>query len=639
MTSTSSWTPCPFCFRPLDTNQGSCPHCGRRTSTQVGAETDDADAQTTVHSQPSGFHDAVDRFEIGAEVGRGTFGVVYRARDRQTGATVAVKMLSLLWQARPEDRRRLLRMYEREVQALAAVSHPGIVRLLDSGDKDGVPYLVMEFVEGKTLGARILEGPLPVEESVRVLREVANALFAAHRAGVLHRDLKPSNVLLGKDGAVKLTDFGLAKMETELATSMTPTGGALGTPHYMSPEQALGKDATVRSDLYALGVIGYELLTGRRPFEGSVPTIMYRVVHEAPQRPSSINGALPPSVDAFLMRALERNPLLRFPSAEEMARGVVEQLGPAALPATTLVPIVGPRSRRGVEIDTPPALPPTMDVSRGAIVRRRRALPSGERLLVAAGIILIGVLAIFAATISRNVVGVPVVGPGATPGTGLVVRGAPAGANVFVDGRATGVLPAALPLPAAGRHLITIVHPEQATYRELIEVAPEATSVVVTARPSSAAPVPAVEELALLGVVSAGRAPLALLGGPQGERAWVRVGMDAADGFVASVDGDGITVRVLLSTPPDTAYELRVHAVPEAQGSGRIKVMTEPPSAQVRLVAGGPVVGLTPCTVDLEGVGSLSMSLARTRGPTVVVDGITVERLRTMGEIVVLLPD
>ena len=209
-------------------------------------------------------------YEILAPIGAGGMGEVYKARDTRLDRTVAVKVLP----ERIAKREDLRTRFEREAHAVAPLHHPNICTLYDIGNQDGTGYMVMEFMEGETLAARIEKGAVPLDQAIPVATQIADALDRAHRAGVTHRDVKPQNIMLTRDGA-KVLDFGLAKSssklgpaEETLTNALTTEGAVMGTPQYMAPEQFEGKEADARSDIWAFGAVLYEMVTGRKAFQG-----------------------------------------------------------------------------------------------------------------------------------------------------------------------------------------------------------------------------------------------------------------------------------------------------------------------------------------------------------------------------------
>ncbi|HJV05434.1 MAG TPA: protein kinase, partial [Actinomycetota bacterium] len=255
-----------------------------------------------------------DRYEVRSTLGRGGMAQVYRATDRVLGRTVAVKVLSRRFS---EDRRFVAR-FRREAQASAGLNHPHVVSVFDTGSHDGVHYIVMEYVEGETLGAILArEGPLPLDRAARIAADVAEALESAHRQGLVHRDVKPGNVMIDRQGRVKVVDFGIARAAAD--DTLTQTGTVLGTASYLSPEQARGDRVDARSDVYSLGCVLYEMVTGRTPFAADSSVAMaFRHVNEEPRPPSELRPEVPAELDAVVMRALEKEPDHRFRSAAEM---------------------------------------------------------------------------------------------------------------------------------------------------------------------------------------------------------------------------------------------------------------------------------------------------------------------------------
>ena len=254
-------------------------------------------------------------YELDSEIGRGGMGVVYRAKDRRLKRTVAIKVLPPELAFRSEIKTRFLR----EAEMAAQLNHPNIVDIYAVDEAGGIVFFVMAYITGDNV-AKLLHdhGALPIEQTRRILRDVADALAYAHERGVIHRDIKPDNILIDADsGRPMVTDFGIARAVSEGETRLTATGIAIGTPTYMSPEQAAGERAIDgRSDLYSLGILGYQMLSGEPPFvANSTPAILVKHVSERPTPIEQRRSDVPPDLARVIMQLLEKDPANRFPSA------------------------------------------------------------------------------------------------------------------------------------------------------------------------------------------------------------------------------------------------------------------------------------------------------------------------------------
>ena len=287
-----------------------------------------------------------DAYTIEGEIGRGGMGVVYRARDERLQRRVAIKVLPPELAFQQDIRQR----FTREAQTAARLSHPHIVPIHSVGEGQNLVYFVMGFVDGESLAARIRRrGPLPVEEVRRIMKETADALGAAHALSVIHRDIKPDNILLeGTRGRVMVTDFGIAKaLSTASGATLTGVGVAIGTPAFMSPEQAAGeRNIDGRSDLYSLGVVTYQMLTGKLPFNApSVAGILMKQITEAAPDIRSSRPDIPEDLALAVARCLEKDPESRWPTADALRRALETRNVGDYQP--TAARRVGPAGQRG----------------------------------------------------------------------------------------------------------------------------------------------------------------------------------------------------------------------------------------------------------------------------------------------------
>lgn len=275
----------------------------------------------------------IGRYEILDEVGQGAMGTVYRARDPLIERTVAIKTVPIaqLRQGGKDAESRFLR----EAQSAGRLSHTNIVTIYDVGEADELAYIAMEYLPGATLRDVMNKGPMPVDLALDTATQMAEALAFAHEHGVIHRDVKPANVVVtGQRGRVKLTDFGIAHLAN---SEHTHAGQMLGSPRYMSPEQAKGSEIDGRSDIFSLGAVLYEMLTGQYAFDGdSLPTIVYRVINETPVPAVSLRPNLPAGLASLLTSMLQKNPQAR-PDARALV-SAFHVLSPTAPPAAAVAP-------------------------------------------------------------------------------------------------------------------------------------------------------------------------------------------------------------------------------------------------------------------------------------------------------------
>jgi serine/threonine-protein kinase len=259
------------------------------------------------------------RYEILKELGRGAMGIVYLGKDPKINRTVAIKTLRLGEQElEPAELKSLRERFFREAESAGRLSHPNIVTIYDAGEDNEICYIAMELLDGSDLKERCpKDNLLDPAQAMELVATAAGALDYAHQQGIVYRDIKPANIMLLKDGTLKVTDFGIARIT---ASSKTQTGTVMGTPSYMSPEQLMGKKVDGRSDLFSLTVVLYELLTGQKPFEGdSVATLMYKIANEPPPAPTLYNEALPPGVVRIIERGLEKDAEKRYQRGQELA--------------------------------------------------------------------------------------------------------------------------------------------------------------------------------------------------------------------------------------------------------------------------------------------------------------------------------
>ncbi|PYQ01858.1 MAG: hypothetical protein DMF82_18030, partial [Acidobacteria bacterium] len=263
----------------------------------------------------------IGRYQVLTSIGYGAMGAVYKAFDPLIKRTLAIKTIRLdIPRGSPQYRSFIDRFYH-EARISGTLSHPNIVTLFDIGEENGLPYLAMEFVEGQTISSILERGErFPPEKVIALVSQIASAVDYAHSKGVIHRDIKPSNLILYEGERVKVTDFGIAKL---VDAEMTQSGTLLGTPSYMSPEQAMGDKLDGRSDIFSLGVCAFEMLSGEQPFPGTnVTSILYKLVHVDPIEPANLemNGLVPQKWHEVFSRVLAKKPDDRYQTASDFVQ-------------------------------------------------------------------------------------------------------------------------------------------------------------------------------------------------------------------------------------------------------------------------------------------------------------------------------
>jgi len=281
------------------------------------------------------------KYEVRATIGRGAVGTVYEAWDPQIARTVAIKVLPLL--ETDEYSKEQQERFRREAQAAGRLHHPNIVTAFDYGETESSAYIVMEYLPGPSLRTLLANRePLPLADIGRIMQGLLSGLRHSHQRGVVHRDIKPGNVVFSSEGEIKITDFGIAHLE---ASGLTRVGSVIGTPAYMAPEQVLSEPVDARTDIYSAGVVLYEMLTGCRPFQGSEASILHRIVHLEPARPSDLSPTLSRDLDTVTAKALAKQPDDRFQTAAAFDDALRAALQDTSLPAAA------PQSERADECE------------------------------------------------------------------------------------------------------------------------------------------------------------------------------------------------------------------------------------------------------------------------------------------------
>src|ERR1700730_1869830 len=285
-------------------------------------------------------------------------GVVFHGFDPTIGRDVAVKTLRLSEAGTGLSREELIGRFQTKARAAGLLTHPTIVVVFDAGEEDGLLYITMEVVEGRSLQSLLYaHQPFPVPRVLKLMEQVCSALDFAHQHNVVHRDIKPANLMLTADDVVKITDFGTAKI---LQFGTAQTAHVMGTPSYMSPEQVKGKPVDGRSDIFSLGVILYELMTGEKPFPGqNITTVIYKIINEDPIPPRSLDSSIHPGLSTVITRALAKDPNARFQTCADLLNALKnyhEMMSPEA--TVRMAPVGAQPSAGGVRSSTSASRPP-----------------------------------------------------------------------------------------------------------------------------------------------------------------------------------------------------------------------------------------------------------------------------------------
>jgi serine/threonine-protein kinase len=395
------------------------------------------------------------RYQIVKELGKGTMGVVYEAHDPQIDRLVALKIL------RPDRmvNEAYVGRFLKEARAIGRLAHPSIVTIYDVGEDNDTIYIAMEYLKGKPFDQVIRSGSLSVAQCIDIAHQVAEALDYAHKQAIVHRDIKPSNIILTEDYKVKLTDFGIARIEDAATMYQTKAGEILGTPVYMSPEQTMGQTVDGRSDLYALGVILYEMIVGRRPFTGNnIAAILRAITQDTPESPADVDQFIPRALSDLIMKSIARDPSKRFQTGRQMA----DSLASTIIPSEDAAPPAGKEKK--------PAK---------ATVGGRKAITVIAALVVAV-CIAVGAYFLLSGQDTDSIPGhhktaggeMPISEPFEAPKPEpavLVINSEPEGAQVYVNGEFKGKTPTELSLPM-GKYEVRLNLPDHLEWEGQIDL-------------------------------------------------------------------------------------------------------------------------------------------------------------------------
>ena len=599
------------------------------------------------------------RYQIVSELGRGSMGVVYHGFDPVIGRTVAIKTM-LTEGLTSQEFREFKSRFQREAQAAGVLSHPNIVNVFDYGEDNGILYLIMEYLEGKSLEKLIEEQVmLPIETIIPMFDQVCGALDHAHQHDIVHRDIKPANIMILDNGLVKVTDFGIAKM---MSMGMTQAGQVLGTPNYMSPEQVKGRQIDGRSDIFSLGIILYDLVTGEMPFGGqNITTVIYKIINENPIPPRELDATIHPGLSYVICKALAKSPDERYQTCRELADDLknFKYLAGPASPSATIMVKVPPLPSTDLERAAPPVATteavqttPIEQPSPGQVpvevmpppitYQEPHTSPVVWILLTLGGVVLLGILGGGGYQLYKKsrVATPPQVGQ-------LLVTANVSGATISVDGQSgpNWVTPYTISDLSVGSHQVVVSKEGYDDYPQSVTIEGGKPFTVNASLPARAEPPPQTpgEERAAVKVNSAKKeveAPSAIPvpgGGGRGPGAASKTGqlLVTADlsGAKISVDGSsepnwitpysstiGLaagTHQVVVSKEGYDDYQqsvtieggktrsLNAHL---SVGSGEVEVVTKPPGLEVFI--DGKSRGLSPVRAAVD-AGSHSLSVTR----------------------------
>ncbi len=593
------------------------------------------------------------RYQIVSELGRGSMGVVYHGFDPVIGRTVAIKTM-LTEGLTSQEFREFKSRFQREAQAAGVLSHPNIVNVFDYGEDNGVLYLIMEYLEGKSLEKLIEEqGMLPIETIIPMFDQVCGALDHAHQHDIVHRDIKPANIMILDNGLVKVTDFGIAKM---MSMGMTQAGQVLGTPNYMSPEQVKGRQIDGRSDIFSLGIILYDLVTGEMPFGGqNITTVIYKIINENPIPPRELDATIHPGLSYVICKALAKSPDERYQTCRELADDLknFKSLAGSASPSATIIVKVPPLSSTDleraatppVEISRPPAVPtetvhtprieqpspaqvPAQAVPPPITYQEPHTPPMVWIFLTLGAVVLLGILGgavLYLHRVNSRV---------ATPQVGqLLVAANVSGAKISVDGRSDPiwVTPYTISDLSVGSHQVVVSKEGYNNYQQVVTIeggktnsftasltaqAPETPPqtpaeepAVAKVKPSKSVPTAAVTRIGQL-LVTANVSGATISVDGRSEPNWITP-------YSSTIDLPAGTHQVVVSKEgyEDSQRSVTIEAgktstvnAPLSGASGEVMVVTLPPGLEV-FIDGKPI-GLSPAHTAVA-AGSHSIRVTR----------------------------